>query len=361
MKMRKRKWVDLEMLVNNLDSVFKRKVIINTWKRLIKCANTNCPERRSTAQNIYDAFHQMWKLFEIRHVPLALVPRGAKIPLPWHDHALTQNWLDNHFPLATTVRGQPTASAKTIHYKRPWSYFVVQRDGKIIEYIDRIRPVLRARGQLLSLLRQQAMRSHRRTYGEIMFKFLWVLTINGELLVTEEYTRSHEDRYCNHGDLVPASLSDYTNKNASKNEAKSYNIVQNVDIQGNYRGIARMGGELVVSARSHTWLMNNISGYSLARITPQCRQIPSKRAFRTSDASIEKLRYESLVELREYLGQFIMNMDQVILLSGDIAGQNLKDGLNFIVHSEKGIERVKRYKITMADLLEIYFKRFLSP
>jgi hypothetical protein len=237
---------------------------------------------------------------------------------------------------------------------------VVQRDGKIIEYIDRIRPVLRARGQLLSLLRQQAMRSHRRTYGEILFKFLWVLTINGELLVTEEYTRSHEDRYCNHGDLVPASLSDYAKKKPSNNVEESYNIVQNVDIQGNYRGIARMGGELVVSARSHTWLMNNISGFSLARITPQCRQIPSKLAFRTSDAIIGKLKYQSLVELREYLGQFIMNMDQVILLSGDIAGQNLKDGLSFIVRSENGITRVKRFKITMSDLLDVYFKRFIS-
>ena len=73
-----------------------------------------------------------------------------------------------------------------------------------------------------------------------------------------------------------------------------------------------MGGELVVSARSHTWLMNNISGFSLARITPQCRKIPSKRAFQTSDAFIENLKYESLVVLREYLGQFIVNMDQVI-------------------------------------------------
>jgi len=193
-----------------------------------------------------------------------------------------------------------------------------------------------------------------------MFKFLWVLTINGELLVTEEYTRSHEDRYCNHGDLVPASLSDYASKNASKNGAKSYNIVQNVDIQGNYRGIARMGGELVVSARNSTWLMNNISGFSLARITPQCRQIPSKRAFQTSDASIKNLKYKSLVGLREYLSQFIKNMDQVILLSGDIAGLNLKDGLNLRVKTESGIYKVKRCKITMADLLEVYFKRFLS-
>jgi len=289
-----------------------------------------------------------------------LVPRGAKTPVPWHDHALTQHWLDNHFPLSTTVRGQPNAFAKTIHYKRPWSYFVVQRDGKIIEYIDRIRPVVRARGQLLSLLRQQAMRSQRRTYSEIMFKFLWVLTINGELLVTQEYTRSHEDRYSNHGDLVPASLSDYASKNASKNGAKSFNIVQNVDIQGNYRGIARMGGELVVSARNSTWLMNNISGFSLARITPQCRQIPSKRAFQTSDASIKNLKYKSLVVLREYLSQFIMNMDQVILLSGDIAGQNLKDGLKIRVKTESGIFKVKRCKITMAELLEVYFKRFLS-
>jgi len=61
----------------------------------------------------------MEQLFEIRHVPLALVPRGAKKPVPWHDHALIHHWLDNHFPLATTVRGQPNASAKTIHYKRP--------------------------------------------------------------------------------------------------------------------------------------------------------------------------------------------------------------------------------------------------
>jgi len=360
MKFRKRKWVDLGMLVRNLDSVFKRQFILNTWRRLIQCANTNRPESRSTVQNIYDAFCQMWQLFEIRHVPLALVPRGAKTPVPWHDHALIQHWLDNHFPIATTVRGQPNVSAKTVHYKRPWSYFVVQRDGKIIEYIDRIRPVERARGQLLSLLRRQAMRSHRRTFREIMFKFLWVLTIHGELLVTEEYTRSHEDRYTNHGDLVPASLSDYASKNASKNEEKSYNIVQNVDIQGKYRGIARMGGELVVSARSHTWLMNNISGFSLARITPQCRQIPSKRALQTSDAYIQNLKYKSLVVLREYLGRFIRNMDQVILLSGDIAGQNLKDGLNLRVRNESGICQVKRCKISMADLLEVYFKRFLS-
>jgi len=361
MKFRKRRWVDLGMLVKNLDSVFKREFILNTWRRLIKCANTNCPESRSTVQNIYDAFCQMKQLFEMRHVPLALVPRGAKTPVPWHDHALTQHWLDNHFPLATTVRGQPNVSAKkTVHYKRPWSYFVVQRDGKIIEYIDRIRPVERARGQLLSLLRKQAMRSRRRTYSEIMFKFLWVLTIHGELLVTEEYTRSHEDRYSNHGDLVPASLSDYASKNASKNEVKSHNIVQNVDIQGNYRGIARMGGELVVSTRSHTWLMNNISGFSLARITPQCRNIPSKRALKTSDAYINNLKYDSLVVLREYLGRFIRNMDQVILLSGDIAGQNLKDGLNLRIKTESGICRVKRCKISMADLLEVYFKRFLS-
>jgi hypothetical protein len=62
--------------------------------------------------------------------------------------------------------------------------------------------------------------------------------------------------------------------------------------------------------------MNNISGFSLARITPQCSHIPSKKSLRQSDAFIENLEYKSLVELRDYLGQFIPNFNHVVLLSG---------------------------------------------
>jgi len=94
--------------------------------------------------------------------------------------------------------------------------------------------------------------------------------------VTEEYTRSHEDRFSNHGDLVPANLSDYVNdENISKIDS---NIVQNEDLQGKYRGIARMGGELFFIVGHNVWIMNNISGFSLARVTPRCTRLPLKKS-----------------------------------------------------------------------------------
>jgi len=356
---RRRKWVSLGKIINDLESIFQRSDLVALWKRLLHCAQVKLPGRRITRKNVYVVFKQMSQLFDARKIPIDMVPNGALEPIPWHAHAQIQYWLDRQFPLATTVRGQPNQAKKTIHYKRPWTYFIVQRDGKIIEYVDRKRPVTPGKTHLLDILRNQATRSHRRTFSELMFKFLWVLTIHGELLVTQEYARSHEDRYTNHGDLVPANLSDYVDdeNEPEKNASKFQNIVQNVDLQGNYRGIARMGGELVFGPRCGRWVMNNISGFSLARITPQCSHFPLKKSLKQSDAFIENLEYESLVELRDYLEQFIPNFNEVVLLSGDIGGRNLKEGLRPKVKSkESGNERLKRHQIRMEDLLRSYFK-----
>jgi len=237
------------------------------------------------------------------------------------------------------VRGQPAFGKKAkVQYMRPMSYFVVQRDGKTIEFVDQTRSVKQPRGKLLALLKGRALRSHRRTYMEKAFKFLWVLTINGEFLVTEEHPRSHEDRFTNHGDLVPASLVDCVNGNNSTNIDS--NVVENVEVHGKYRGIARMGGELIVTLRTGIWLMNNISGFSLARVAPGCDRLPVKKTYPKSDAAMDNLNYDSLVELRNHLKRFIFNIDKVILLSGDIAGVDLKVGF--------------AYKIRMKDLLNVY-------
>jgi len=232
--------------------------------------------------------------------------------------------------LATTVRGQPASGKKAkVQYMRPMSYFVVHRDGKTIEYVDRTRSVKQPKGKLLEILKSRALRSHRRSFNEKAFTFLWVLTINGEFLVTEEHTRSHEDRFTNHGDLVPASLVDYVN--GKENSNIDSNVVENVEIQGKYRGIARMGGELIVTHRTGTWIMNNISGFSLARVTPQCDRLPVKKTYQESNAAMENLNYGSLVELRSYLRRINSNIDNVILLSGDIVVVDLKVGLPYIV------------------------------
>jgi len=355
---RERKWFDLETIINNIDTIFQRPEIADIWKRLISFSKTESSQR-TVKGNIYDMLGQIQQLFDIRKTPIAMLPWKAGNPVLWHDHARIATWLDNHFPIATTVRGQPGLSRKnTIQYKRPWSYFVVQRDGRTTQCLGRMRSVERPRFVLLEHLKNHAMNSRRRTFMETAFKFLWVLTISGEFLVTEEYTRRNEDRFTNHGDLVPARLTAF--EYYRSNLRRDSNIVQNVDLQGKYRGIARMGGELIYAVKSGTWIMNNISGFSLARVTPRCISLPSKKTLQESDAHLGNLEYDSLAKLRVYLSKFIFNMHKVILLSADIAGMDLKQGLRLMSATKnKKNEQMKSYKIRMEDLLDIYLKIFI--
>jgi len=355
---RERRWFDLETIINNLEAIFKRPELVNIWRRLINFSKPKC-SRRTAQRNIYDMFQQIQELFDIRKTPIAMLPWKAVNPILWHDHAKIATWLDEHFPIATTVRGQPGSSKKnSVQYKRPRSYFVVQRDGRTTHCLGRMRFLEQERYAVLEHLKSQAMHSRRRTFNESAFKFLWVLTISGEFLVTEEYTRFNEDRFTNHGDLVPARLSDYEYYNS--NLRRDTNIVQNVALQGKYRGIARMGGELIYAIRSGTWIMNNISGFSLARVTPRCITLPSKQTLQESDAHLGNLEYGSLAKLRVYLGKFILDMHNVILLSADIAGMDLKQGLKLRTENKnEENQQLKSYNIRMKDLVDIYLKMFI--
>lgn len=319
---RKRLWVPVDKVLDHLT----RPDLVKLWTDLLTCCQKNSDDydfREDVAvhndialedkkgKRIHHMFSTLRGLFERRKVPMAMRPK-TRIPFLLNVDNLA--WLDEHFPLATTVRGQPGSKKPPVRYLRPWSYFIVYTDGSIVEYIDRKRPVPRD-APLLELLRNQALRSLRRTWSEPIFKFLWVLNKDGEFLVTEEYIRSHEKRPSNHGDLVPAQISECINDCA----------IENTDLQGEYRGIARMGGELIFSPKNPQWILNNISGFSLARVNHRVPRIPSKREVKSDHAaSMEPLQYEQLHKLRDYLAGFIHGMEDVILFSGDIGGTNLK-------------------------------------
>jgi len=67
--------------------------------------------RGKVKRNLYDAFKQIDELFDIRKIPIAMVQNAVQ-PSRWSDNAQIETLLDEHFPLATTVRGQPGSSKK---------------------------------------------------------------------------------------------------------------------------------------------------------------------------------------------------------------------------------------------------------
>jgi len=76
---RKRKWFDLDTVIDSPDTIFKRPELINIWEKLINCAQLDV-HRGSTKRSLMHAFEQIQELFDIRKIPVSMMSMNASKP-----------------------------------------------------------------------------------------------------------------------------------------------------------------------------------------------------------------------------------------------------------------------------------------